>query len=60
MSKQDLEALPMKSGVSPWRLRLATWAESRRIQHFIVAVILLNAVILGLETSKTIMGQLGG
>ena len=50
----------MKSGVSPWRLRLATWVESRRIQHFIVAVILLNAVILGLETSKTIMGQLGG
>lgn len=31
----------------------------RRFQQFIIAVILLNAVTLGLETSKAMVGQFG-
>lgn len=34
--------------------------ESARFQHFIVAVIVINAITLGLETSPTIMAQAGG
>ncbi len=45
--------------MSGWRLVLAGWVESRRVQHFVVGVILLNAIILGLETSPAIMDRLG-
>ena len=34
--------------------------ESARFQHFIVAVIVINAITLGLETSPTMMAQAGG
>ncbi len=59
MSATDLDRLRAKPGVSSWRLRLAETVESRRCQHFIVAVILVNAVILGLETSKGAMAAGG-
>ena len=42
-----------------WRDRLAAWIEQPRIQHAIVAVIVVNAVILGLETSPAIMARWG-
>jgi voltage-gated sodium channel len=35
------------------------WIESRGVQRFIVALILLNAVILGLETSPQVMAAIG-
>jgi voltage-gated sodium channel len=35
------------------------WIESRGVQRFIVALILLNAVILGLETSPRVMAAIG-
>ena len=38
------------SGVPDWRLRLGHWVESPRVQQFVIAVILINAVILGLGT----------
>jgi voltage-gated sodium channel len=44
-----------KRGAAEWRIRLGTWIESKKIQHFIVAVILFNAVILGLETDRALM-----
>ena len=40
--------------------RLQRLVESRGFQNFILAVIVLNAVILGLETSQTVMAAMGG
>jgi len=37
-----------------WRIRLYYWLESRTIQRLVIAVILVNAVLLGLETVPTI------
>lgn len=48
-----------RPGVAAWRRRLAGWVESTLIQRLIVGVILVNAVILGLETSPTAMGVAG-
>lgn len=48
MSSDDLTRLRESAGVAPWRLRLATWIESAPVQRFIIAVILVNAVVLGL------------
>lgn len=59
MSTADLENLRGVPGVAAWRLRLAERVESPRVQHFIVAVILVNAVILGLETSRGAMAAAG-
>lgn len=59
MSTADLEHLRGEPGVAAWRLRLAEGVESPRVQHFIVAVILLNAVILGFETSRGAMAAAG-
>lgn len=59
MSDLDLLRLQQQTGVAPWRLRLATWVESTRVQFFIVGVILFNSVILGLETSPAAMASFG-
>lgn len=37
------------------RHRLGTWIESSRVQHLIIALIIVNAVTLGLETSPQVM-----
>lgn len=42
-----------------WRRRLAAWIESPPIQHTLITLILINAVILGLETSAAIMQRWG-
>ena len=42
------------------RQRAARWIESDRIQHTIIALIVINAVTLGLETSVRVMEQVGG
>lgn len=42
-----------------WRDRLAAWVEQSRVQHAIVALIVVNAVILGLETSPAIVARWG-
>lgn len=59
MGEKELQELSRTPGVSPARLRLAAWVDSPRVQHFVVAVILVNAVILGLETSPAIMARWG-
>ncbi len=59
MSEDDLIALQRHPGVTPWRLRTAAWVESRPVQYFIVGVILFNAVILGFETSPSMMARHG-
>lgn len=42
-----------------WRGPLARWIESPRVQAALIALILVNAVILGLETSEAIMATWG-
>ena len=59
MSKSEFEHLKAKPGVSLWRLRLAERLESIPVQTLITSIILLNAIILGLDTSKTAHQQLG-
>ena len=60
MSEQDRLNLLNRSDVATWRQRLARWVESDLIQHLIIAVILLNGLILGLETNRAIMERAGG
>ena len=59
MSEQNLLDLKKSRGIEPWRIHLAEWIESPRIQHFIIGVILFNAVILGLETDRGLMARHG-
>jgi hypothetical protein len=42
-----------------WRERLRHVVDDDRFQRFIVAVIVLNAVTLGLETSERVVAQAG-
>ena len=41
------------------RAKLAAWIESDKVQYFITVVIVLNGIILGLETSASIMSSYG-
>ena len=45
---------------SQLKTRLGQWVESERIQHIIVALIVINAATLGLETSSRAMETAGG
>ncbi|MFT5837387.1 MAG: voltage-gated sodium channel [Candidatus Azotimanducaceae bacterium] len=60
MSEQDLLNLMSRKGVAPWRQSLARWVESKAMQAFIIGVILLNGLILGMETSDALMDSIGG
>ena len=46
--------------VEPLRARTILWLENRRTQYAITALILINAVIIGCETSPTLMAEAGG
>ncbi|MEZ5327223.1 MAG: ion transporter [Verrucomicrobiales bacterium] len=59
MSEDDLMNALEKGNAAAWRRELARRVESRPVQHFVVAVILLNAAILGLETDPGIMEIFG-
>lgn len=52
---RELEA----RGAAVWRIRLGRWIESASAQTIITVVILINAVILGFETSPDIMATHG-
>ena len=41
------------------RQTLGAWVENPRVQNFIIALIVLNAIILGMETSPAIMERIG-
>jgi voltage-gated sodium channel len=43
-----------------WRERLHDFIERPAVQHGIIGLILLNAVLLGLETSTAVMARTGG
>jgi voltage-gated sodium channel len=50
----------MTASASPTaRQRLAAWIEQPRIQHVLIALILVNALILGMETSPAMMARWG-
>lgn len=57
MGESELIRLSATVGVSARRLALARWVESRSVQTWIIGVILLNAVVMGLETSTSIMAR---
>ena len=42
-----------------WRTRLADIAESAGVQRFVTALIVVNAVTLGLETAPSVMDRYG-
>ncbi|MEY3395567.1 MAG: hypothetical protein RL346_1803 [Verrucomicrobiota bacterium] len=60
MGESELKTLESSAGVALWRIRLARWVESGIVQGGIVLLILLNAVVLGLETSVHMMVKCGG
>lgn len=60
MTTDETEVLRRRTDVAPWRLRLAEWVESPPVQRAVVAVIVLNAVVLGLETDARVMDAAGG
>ena len=45
--------------MTDFRTRLALWLDRPSVGNFIVGVIIFNAVILGLETSDTVMASFG-
>jgi voltage-gated sodium channel len=60
MGEQELKELEKMEGVARWRLSLAKWVEFRQVQFGIILLILANALVLGLETSPSIMAKWGG
>ncbi len=55
----DLDRLLSQKDLPVWRAKIATWVESWNVQVFIVVVILLNAAVLGAETSAELMQKHG-
>ncbi len=51
MTDADLQRLMARPGVAPWRVALARLVESKQIQTFIIAVIVINALVLGMEAT---------
>jgi voltage-gated sodium channel len=60
MARDEMKQLEKMSGISHGRLRLARWLEHPTTQAWVVAIIILNALVLGLETSPAIMERAGG
>ena len=42
-----------------WRQRLGDWVESARVKQVITGLIIINAIVLGLETSDSIQARFG-
>jgi len=59
MGETDLISILNKPGVAPWRATLARRVESHAVQTAIIAVILLNAAILAMETDAGLMASHG-
>jgi voltage-gated sodium channel len=60
MSERDLLGLLESRRVGPWRVRVARVVESAPVQRLIIALILVNAAVLGLETDAGTMERWGG
>jgi voltage-gated sodium channel len=59
MSDSGCTTLPAPAGVRAGENRLRTVVESSPFAHFITAVIVINAITLGLETSGSVMARAG-
>lgn len=59
MSEQDLLRLMAQNEVKSWRLGAARWVESGPVQNLIISVIILNGIILGLQTDAGMMATIG-
>ena len=59
MSESDLQRLLAQPAVRPWRIAGARWVESTRVQSVVISLILVNAVVLGLETDAGLLGRFG-
>ena len=59
MNDADIKGLEHTTGVAEWRKQWARWLESRMVQGVVVGVILLNAAIMGMETSRSLMATHG-
>ncbi len=59
MNEDGLNQLLTNPHAATWRKQLGTWLESGRIQLTITLIIVLNAAVLGMETSASIMAQYG-
>lgn len=59
MNKEELNHFIELPNLPLWRKNLAKWIESTSIQNFVVGVIILNAIVLGLETEQTVMNNYG-
>lgn len=51
---------PATGPLSGLRNRARALVESKRFEHFIIAVIVINAIGLGFETSQSVMARTGG
>lgn len=59
MSELDLQRLEARRGVARWRLELARRVESAPAQWGITVLIVINAIVLGLETSAELQAAWG-
>jgi voltage-gated sodium channel len=57
--RTGLETMNNEIAKQHWRTRLAIFVESRPVQRTIIALIIINAITLGLETSKEVMATAG-
>ncbi len=52
-----MSSITATSSTQDWRAKLARWLESPWVTHTIMALIVLNAVILGIETNPSLSPQ---
>lgn len=54
-----MTALQSTTNKAEWRLQLVRFTEQKRFERFIIAIIIINAITLGMETSQSIMSTYG-
>jgi voltage-gated sodium channel len=54
-----LQLLRDNKSTAPWRINLARFVESKTVQAFITTLIIINAVVLGMETSAELFQRYG-
>lgn len=59
MSEEDLRKILQTRNCPAWRIRLARFLESKQAQVTITAVILFNALLMGLETDPSLRQNVG-
>ena len=59
MNENELIQLRQIANIAPWRLSLAKRIESPIVQTIVTAIIMLNAAVLGLDTSEAVRQTFG-